>query len=182
MHPRPHARQVERAAEIGARRGAALDALRPGAAVAQPLAVGVALVVAAASIAGLPPFSGFIGKLMILGATRSVPAAPVLWTVILATGFLAMVALARGGSILFWKAGEAAAAGTASRAALAPPFALLACGIVLAVFAAPVKRFTDAAARQIADTPRYAARVLGDPAADTVRPYPAGIRPGGGRP
>jgi multicomponent K+:H+ antiporter subunit D len=170
------------AAEIGARRGASGDELRPGAAVARPFAVGVALIVASASIAGLPPFSGFVGKLMILGATRSAPASPVLWTAILATGFLAMVALARGGSILFWKGGETPAAGTASHAALAPPFALLACGIALAVFAAPVKRFTDAAARQIADTPRYAARVLGDPGADTARPYPGGIRAGGGKP
>jgi multicomponent K+:H+ antiporter subunit D len=170
------------AAEIGARRGPAGDALQPGAAVARPLAVGLALIVAAASVAGLPPFSGFMGKLMILGATRSLPATPVLWTVILATGFLAMIGLARAGSILFWSPGEVSAPGPRSGLALVPPFALLACGIALAVFAGPVKQFTDAAASQIADTPRYAARVLGDAGADTARRFPEGIRAGGGKP
>jgi hypothetical protein len=72
--------------------------------------------------------------------------------------------------------------GPRSRLALVPPFALLACGIALAVFAGPVKRFTDAAASQIADTSRYAGRVLGDATADTVRRFPEGIQAGGGKP
>jgi multicomponent K+:H+ antiporter subunit D len=170
------------AAEIGMRRGAAGDALQAGTAVARPLAVGLALIVAAASVAGLPPFSGFVGKLMILGATRSLPATPVLWTVILATGFLAMVGLARAGSILFWSPGRVSVPAPRSGLALVPPFALLACGIALVVFADPVKQFTDAAANQIAETPGYAARVLGDAAADTVRRFPEGIRDTGGKP
>jgi len=50
------------------------------------------------------------------------------------------------------------------------------------VFAAPVKRYADAAGRQIADTQRYAADLLGDGKARSVRPFPGGIRPEGGKP
>jgi multicomponent K+:H+ antiporter subunit D len=150
------------AAEIGTRRGAAGDRLQRGAAIARPGAIGVALLVAAAAIAGLPPLSGFVGKLMILGASGALPAAPVLWTVILGTGFAALLALVRAGSVLLWQPGDAGAVpGTGTPSALAVPAALLACGVALAVFAAPVKRFADAAALQVADTPGYAARTLG---------------------
>jgi multicomponent K+:H+ antiporter subunit D len=151
------------AAEIGARRGAAGDRFERGAAIAQPVALGVALLVAGASIVGLPPLSGFVGKLMILGASGALPVTAALWTVILGTGLASLLALVRAGSVLFWQPGDAGAApGTATPSALVVPAALLACGVALAVGGAPVKRFADAAARQIADTPGYAARVLGD--------------------
>lgn len=151
------------AAEIGARRGAAGDRLQRGAAIARPAALGLALLVAAASIVGLPPLSGFVGKLMILGATGALPATPLVWTVILGTGFATLLALTRAGSVLLWQPGDAGAApGTTTPRALVVPAALLACGVALALFAAPVKRFADAAAQQLADTPGYAARILGD--------------------
>jgi multicomponent K+:H+ antiporter subunit D len=166
------------AAEIGARRGAAGDRLQSGATIARPVGLGIALVVAAASIVGLPPFPGFVGKLMILGASWGLAATPWLWAVILGTGLLALLALARAGSVLFWQPGEIGAApGAVTPSALAAPWALLACGIALAAFAAPVKRFADEAARQIADTSRYAARVLGDAPDPRARP----LRPGGPR-
>jgi multicomponent K+:H+ antiporter subunit D len=167
-------------AEIGARRGAAGDRFQGGAAMVRPLALGIALVVAGASMVGLPPFAGFLGKLMILGAAASIPATPVLWTVILASGLMTMVALVRAGNVLFWQPGEPAAApGPTTQSAVVVPAALLACGVALAVFAAPIKAFANATARQIADTPRYAARALGDAQAETVRRLPdAATRPG----
>jgi multicomponent K+:H+ antiporter subunit D len=142
------------------------------------MALGLALVVASSSIVGLPPFAGFIGKLMILGASRGLPATPVVWAVVLGTGLLMLLALVRAGSALFWQPGDARATqGVATPSALVVPSLLLACGVALAVFAAPVKRFADAAARQLADTPTYAARVLGDARGATARP----LRPGGPR-
>jgi multicomponent K+:H+ antiporter subunit D len=168
-------------AEIGARRGETGDRLVPCEAVARPLALGIALVVAAASIVGMPPFSGFVGKLMILGATAALPATPVLWTVVLATGFLAMLGLVRAGSVVFWNpTGPARSAEVpGGRFALAPPLALLAASVALAVFAAPVQRYADAAGRQITDMRAYTVRVLGDAPADAVRPFPEGIGRGG---
>jgi multicomponent K+:H+ antiporter subunit D len=163
------------------------DQLAPAPPVAQPAVLGGVLVVAAMSIAGLPPLSGFVAKLALLEATGGLPATPLLWAVLLGVGLLATVAFARAGSTVFWKtsvgpppAPDAGAAVTgagpaASRAgviALAPIAALLACGLALAVFAAPVKRYTDAAARQLADWRLYAPRVLHESGPQTTRPFP----------
>lgn len=56
---------------------------------------------AAIAMAGMPPLSGFIGKLLILDALRSDPLA---WTAILIASLLTMIGFARSGSDLFWKA------------------------------------------------------------------------------
>lgn len=165
------------AERIGEQRGDAGDRFAPGAPVAQPGVLGGAFLVAGVSAVGLPPLSGFIGKLAILQATAALPATPVLWTVVLATGLVALIALARAGSALFWKTAGAASAVSASPAGLAPIAVLLACGVGLAVAAGPVLRYTDAAARQLADSRSYAAAVFGGSTTGRVRPYPPEPRP-----
>ena len=60
----------------------------------------------AIAVAGLPPLSGFFGKLMILNATQDDPWMATIWTVILATSLIAIIGFARAGSILFWKSHE----------------------------------------------------------------------------
>jgi multicomponent K+:H+ antiporter subunit D len=57
---------------------------------------------AAIAVAGMPPLSGFLGKLLILEARWE--DAAVVWPTILLTSLITMVALARLGSDLFWKA------------------------------------------------------------------------------
>ena len=146
--------------------------------VAQPALLGTALGVAAVSIAGLPPLSGFVGKLALLQATADLPATPVLWTALLGAGLAATIALARAGSALFWKTAAAGVpAARASFASLAPTAALLAGGIALAVFAAPVKRYTDATARQLADWRLYAPAVLRESGPRSARPFPTEAKP-----
>lgn len=58
---------------------------------------------AAIGIAGLPPLSGFIGKLLILDATRDAAWWAWIWGTILATSVIAIVGLARAGSAVFWR-------------------------------------------------------------------------------
>jgi multicomponent K+:H+ antiporter subunit D len=165
------------AERIAAQRAVAGDRFAPDAPVAEALALGAAFAVGAASVAGLPPFSGFVGKLALLQSTAALPATALVWTVLLATGFVAMIALARAGSALFWKTVDAAPAARGPAAGLAPVLALLACGMALAIGAAPVQRYTDAAARQLADQRPYAAAVLRGSGPATARPYPAEPRP-----
>ncbi|MDP3319195.1 MAG: monovalent cation/H+ antiporter subunit D, partial [Bosea sp. (in: a-proteobacteria)] len=46
--------------------------------------------------------SGFIGKLLILDATRGAPHASLIWTTILGASLLMMIGYARAGSMIFW--------------------------------------------------------------------------------
>jgi multicomponent K+:H+ antiporter subunit D len=146
--------------------------------VAQPALLGGLFVIGAASVASLPPLSGFAGKLTILQATSTSPAMPLLWSVLLGSGLLAMIGLARAGSALFWRTtGDHPPVARPSLILLAPTVALLACGTALAVFASPILRFTEAAAEQLADRRAYATTVIGEVDRPTVRPFPGERRP-----
>ncbi len=100
----------------------------------------------AIALAGLPPLSGFVGKLLILTALDG---APLLWTVILTTTFLMILGLSRAGSTLFWNTTEAPTEGTAQPVALAgigAPLALLA---ALTLCAGPVTGWLTATATDL---------------------------------
>lgn len=148
---------------IAERRGEAADDIRPGPPFHAPwLAAG--FFVAAIGAAGLPPFSGFIGKLLLLSALRETLLGAAIWTVMLTAGFLVMAALARGGGRLFWQ-----------RKAGAPPMAapggawqrstaillLVAAGPMLALFARPVVDYAARAATQLHAPGTYVSGVLG---------------------
>jgi multicomponent K+:H+ antiporter subunit D len=160
---------------VAAQRGDAADRLEPGAPVAQPVLLGLMLLLAAASSAGLPPLPGFIGKLMVLQASSGHAAQAWIWTVVLSVGFLTLIGLARAGSLLFWSvrpelAGTGNAAGASPRL-LAATLSLLAAGVAMSVLAGPLKRYTDAAAEQLADRDAYARAVLGGEDVRTTQPY-----------
>jgi multicomponent K+:H+ antiporter subunit D len=162
---------------VAAQRGAAADRLQPAPPVAQPALLGLLLLLGAVSVAGAPPLSGFLGKLMILEGVRASPWWPWIWAALLATSFLAVIGMARAGSVLFWQTqsdGSAPVAGGIGLRALASPLVLFAAGLAMAVYAAPLKRYTDATATQLGDRSRYAATVLGAPQGrpGSARPLP----------
>ncbi len=141
---------------------AAIDApaaqVMPGAACknrAWPV-VGVLFFTGAAAAASLPPFSGFIGKTIVLvSATQHAWMTWILCAVLIA-GFLTIIAFARMGSRLFWK----------RDAAVAPlyllPASLLAVALVaLTLLAAPIQRFTDQAAIEMKRPQIMTGNVLG---------------------
>jgi multicomponent K+:H+ antiporter subunit D len=124
---------------------------------------------AALAMAGLPPLSGFIGKLLILDGVRHSGSAPLIWATILITSLLIIVALARAGSLVFWKS-RAIEATTeskelAERAYPALPIvvvaALIASTALLTVFAGPVMTYLEAATDQLFRPTDYIATVLG---------------------
>lgn len=76
---------------------------------AQPPMSGAALTaglffVAAIAMAGLPPLSGFLGKLLLLNAAAPAPLMPWIWTIVLIASLISVVGFSRAGSTLFWKA------------------------------------------------------------------------------
>ncbi|MFV0411098.1 MAG: monovalent cation/H+ antiporter subunit D [Paracoccus sp. (in: a-proteobacteria)] len=56
----------------------------------------------AIAVAGMPPLSGFIGKLLVLDVTRADPWWIGIWTTILVTSLFAIIGFGRAGSTLFW--------------------------------------------------------------------------------
>lgn len=168
---------------IAHQRGDVKDKLMPAIPVGQPITLGLMTLLAAASVAGLPPLPGFLGKLMILQSASSSSAHIWVWAVVLGAGFLTLIGLARAGSTLFWNvlpepqpALESAspAESASSTRTMAATLFLLALGLMLTVGASPMKRYTDAVAVQLADRAAYTDAVLGGAAAQSARPYRGG--------
>ena len=160
---------------VAAQRGDAADRLVPASPVAQPTLLGLMLLLAAASAAGLPPLPGFIGKLMLLEASSTHAWQGTVWTVVLVVGFFTLIGLARAGSILFWHvdASQPSGASGASPKLVGATLWLLGASVLMSVLAAPVQRYTAQAARQLIDREAYARAVLGAQGlgTETTRPY-----------
>lgn len=144
------------------RRGAAGGRLVPAPPIRQGGPIAALYFATAVGVAGMPPLSGFLGKLLVLRATGAGPDWVLIWSVILVTSLIAILGLARAGSVIFWKtAGEPAENGTPHTLPFVAAFGLLAGLVALSVFAGPAARFLDATAAQLSDQAAYAAAVLG---------------------
>jgi multicomponent K+:H+ antiporter subunit D len=76
---------------------------------AQPPVAGAALTAGlffavAIAMAGLPPLSGFLGKLLVLDAAFGTDLMVWIWVIVLGSSLISILGFARAGSILFWKA------------------------------------------------------------------------------
>ncbi|MFN3712109.1 MAG: monovalent cation/H+ antiporter subunit D [Alcanivoracaceae bacterium] len=138
---------------IRVRRGAEADALRAGPAL--PASLGLLFIVVAVMLVGLPPLSGFIGKLLMLQALPS----PLFWMVLLLASLLVLIAFSRAGSTLFWR-GHNEPGGAVAWADMLPTLLLLAACLALVVLAGPVAEIFDGIATQLMDGEAYVRAVL----------------------
>ncbi|MEM8632221.1 MAG: monovalent cation/H+ antiporter subunit D [Pseudomonadota bacterium] len=125
---------------------------------------------AAIAMAGMPPLSGFLGKLLVLDALRDPGVIPWVWTAILVGSLFTIVGFARAGSTLFWKSTAldipedgVAVTRQASAAEIAPTVATIAILALLAVFAGTVANYLEATTLQLFDRAGYISAVLGLP-------------------
>lgn len=130
-------------------------------------AISVLYMLAAIALAGMPPLSGFIGKLLILNAVTTHPAASWVWATILGTTLIAIIGLARAGSTLFWKSSTCVEAARPAPTGvdgteLLPSAALIAFMIVLVVGAGPITTFCDMISAQLFAPQAYIEAVLGN--------------------
>ncbi len=147
---------------VARRRAGQADQTSAGPDFALRSTVGLMFLAAAIAAAGLPPLSGFIGKLLVLGAWAGLPGWPAVFAVILGTTLFGVIGFARAGSVIFWKAAAAdTPPAAASRGDLIAAIAALALLALLFAAAGPVTRFTAAAAGQLLDPAATAAAVLG---------------------
>ncbi|MDD2874406.1 MAG: monovalent cation/H+ antiporter subunit D [Azoarcus sp.] len=124
--------------------------------------------VLAIAICGMPPLSGFVGKLLILDSARTSANAGWIWGLILGTSLLAIVGFARAGSTLFWRRAEAAGMpppdAEVSPTGVLPLVAtalLLSVLVVFTVFSGPATSWLDDTAAQVFQPGQYIDAVLG---------------------
>ncbi|SHF70172.1 multisubunit potassium/proton antiporter, PhaD subunit [Loktanella atrilutea] len=145
-----------------------------------PLVAGM-FFVAAIAMTGLPPLSGFVGKLLILDAARGSALVWWVWGTVLAGSLVAVVGFGRAGSQIFWRSHQVAAereedpeseageANTKEHDAPEPALPMVAIGsllgllVALTVFAGPVTGHLNATAAQLFNTQPYIAAVLSMP-------------------
>jgi len=151
---------------ITAWRGARGDEITPEREAPRPppggLWPGCAFLVLGIAVTGLPPLSGFLGKVMMLSAAPPGATGALIWAVFILSGFVAALAMARAASVLFWEGTGPplpAAAAPRGRADLALGLAL---GFVplLVLGAAPLAGHARATAEQVAARLPYLAAVL----------------------
>lgn len=154
------------------RRGEMEDKFDPGPMIAHKRLLGALFLVTAILIVGLPPLSGFVGKFLILQAALPHPVLPWIMSIVLLTSLLGLIALARSGSILFYRAQPVEtvyapnAASTAKNnaiiAELLPVISLLVFCVALVICAGPVTDFSLTIADQLSQPAIYIRAVLGD--------------------
>ena len=148
---------------IGSARGQVGDELRAGPRIAQSTTMGIGLLIAGAVLAGLPLSAGFLAKIMILKSLSDSVYVAWAWAVILLASLMTLIGLARAGSYMIWSGAEQVAdTTTAKRANGLLPFAwLVGCSLFLAIFAAPVKDYMNAAAEQLKNPAAYTQAAIG---------------------
>ena len=146
---------------ISKARGAIGDRLAPGPEIPRAQLLGGLFLLAALVVTGMPPLSGFFGKVMILKSSVGSEWTVWVFAVLLATSLLAIMAVARTGSRLFFKFDDSKGEATAiHNIDLAGPTFLLLAGIGLVLFADPVYQFGQQAAAQVAQPTDYLQAVL----------------------
>jgi multicomponent K+:H+ antiporter subunit D len=121
------------------------------------------------AIAGMPPLSGVVGKVLILLATQASPWAAWIWGAMLLSSLLLVLAISRAGATLLWR-GDPAAGPPAPAMLLAPVAVLLAASPLMVAFGGGITRYTEATARQVMEPALYVEAVLTQRPAAPERP------------
>ncbi|AMX17973.1 Na(+)/H(+) antiporter subunit D [Acinetobacter pittii] len=158
---------------ITSQRGDFKDHLKVAPRIKQEKAAMLTYFLIAMMMAGLPPFSGFLGKVFILQATVEASYQGWIIGVVLVVSLLSIIALTRVGFILFWRASPPEEDPIHPAYILyralperAPPrndqviYLLLAGLIAYVVFAAPIQHYTLSTAQQIQDHALYQHSIL----------------------
>ena len=159
------------------RRGGAITAQRP---MAQTGLIASLFFVGAIALAGMPPLSGFVGKLLVMDAARGSDQVWTIWAVILISSLLTIVGLARAGVILFWESHDAAhirepepelqhdegeatpevAPTPAAKLPFVATFGLLGGLVLLTIFSGQVMDYAEATAAYLYDPAPYIDAVM----------------------
>lgn len=158
---------------ITSQRGAFKDHFKVAPHMKQQKVVSLTFFVIALMMAGLPPFSGFLGKVFILQATSHSPYQLLIIIVVLIVSLLSIIAFTRIGFILFWRATQPEDNPNLAeyKAYQALPdqaparndktiYLLLLALILYMVYASPIQQYMFKTAEQIQNNALYESRIL----------------------
>ena len=168
-------------------RGEFKDHLKIAPQIKQQKTAAITYLIIALMMAGLPPFSGFLGKVFILQATAGHAAQGIIIAIVLLVSLISIIGFTRVGFILFWRATQpeddvqsAAYASYAALPATAPPRAdraiytmLLTLGAYV-VCAGPIYQYMSQTAEQLNNAIAYQQHILkvdGQGHVISVQPY-----------
>ena len=123
----------------------------------------------AIAMAGLPPLSGFLGKLLVLDAAYGTDMMVWVWVIVLTGSLVSILGFARAGSVLFWKAHSVAPSPDALVMPRPAVLSYLAVGGLIAllgahtVFAGQVHGYTTRIAADLFAPDTYMGSVLNTP-------------------
>ena len=142
---------------VANQRGTATDRIITAPRMQNRTFLSVLFLVGAVAAAGLPPLSGFFGKVLILKSVDSGPERAWLWSVLLIGSFLTVIAYSRAGSIVFWRTvdGHLEKPDPLNGRISVAAGALTALAVVIVVLAGPITRYTDATAEQLYNSDAY---------------------------
>jgi len=139
------------------------DYLQAISAIADKTIPALLYLIAAVSAIGLPPLSGFVGKLTLLSHTPQAHIGLV-WSMILVSSLLVLIGLSRAGTQLFWRV-EPVPSGVelpkVRKSEMAAMMILIGYGLVMTVSANPILAYTHATAGQLQAPERYIQHLRG---------------------
>ncbi|AOY86968.1 monovalent cation/H+ antiporter subunit D [Marinobacter salinus] len=142
---------------VSNQRGSAKDRIVTAPKMQNRTFLSVLFLVGAVAAAGLPPLSGFFGKVLILKSVEPGTEMAWLWSVLLIGSFLTVIAYSRAGSIVFWRTvdGHLEKPDPLNGRVSVAAGALTALAVVMVVLAGPITRYTDATAAQLHNNDAY---------------------------
>lgn len=146
-------------------RGDFADKFVSAPAIPQAIFIGAVFMFAAIAITGMPPLSGFFGKLALLNSALTHPWIFTIFAVVLLSSLLLIIAMARAGSLLFYRTQPTTESVTTppNRLALSAVLALLSVAAIMVVFANPMHEWTQSIAQQQLAHSTYLNAVLSTP-------------------
>lgn len=146
---------------IAQQRGSMADSIVRGPQIRQHTILSVYFFIAAIALVGMPPLSGFFGKILLLKATPSGAAQIWLWTIILVGSLAMIIAFGRTGSTLFWRVTDLKdSKPKVAISSWVSISSLMLLTIALVVFAEPVLVYLADLSVQVIDPTRYLNAVL----------------------